>query len=412
MNYSLGSNVFGNLSYGYDTAGRRAGVSGNFARTGLPLAVSIANYNANNELTGWGTANLFYDANGNMTSDGTHSYAWDARNRLSQIDSGNTASFVYDPMGRRVSKNILGTSTNFLYDGANVVQELSGTTPTANLLSGGVDEEFQRTDLAGARSLLTDALGSTLALADSSGTLQTTYSFEPFGNASASGSATTNSFAYTGRELDATGLQFNRARYYHPQLERFISEDPLGFLGRAVNLYQYARSSPISYFDPLGLSAESGRKPRPCGPDGYRDADPDDAAVVLQEAQSYQGVPYRSGAGPNSNYDGTDCSGLVYNAVSNSGINSSIGYSQANDIASNPGYRPLGPNEARMPGDVVVFPVSSPGHGHTGFYDPADSPLDFYSAMQSQGVGSGKQAWFPGGANNAHFYRVRVPCDP
>jgi len=51
-------------------------------------------YNANNQLTTWGTASLFYDLNGNMTSDGTHSYTWDARNRLSQMDLGNTASFA------------------------------------------------------------------------------------------------------------------------------------------------------------------------------------------------------------------------------------------------------------------------------------------------------------------------------
>jgi len=74
-------------------------------------------YNANNQLTAWGTANLFYDLNGNMTSDGTHSYAWDARNRLSAIDSGTTASFTYDPFGRRGSKTIGGTQTGFLYDG-------------------------------------------------------------------------------------------------------------------------------------------------------------------------------------------------------------------------------------------------------------------------------------------------------
>jgi YD repeat-containing protein len=138
-------------------------------------------YNANNQLTTWGTANFFYDTNGNMTSDGTHSYTWDARNRLTQIDSGNTGSFAYDPFGRRTSKTILSTQTGFLYDRANPVQELSGTTVTANSLSGGVDEVFQRTDSAGARSFLTDALGSTLALTDSSGMLQTQYTFEPFG---------------------------------------------------------------------------------------------------------------------------------------------------------------------------------------------------------------------------------------
>ena len=153
----------------------------------MPLAVNQTAYNANNQLTTWGTANLFYDLNGNMTSDGTHSYAWDARNRLNQIDLGNTASFTYDPFGRRATKSIVGTSTTLLYDGANAVQEVIGGTNTANSLSGGIDEVFQRTDSAGARSFLTDPLGSTLALADSTGTLQTQYTFGPFGNATSSG---------------------------------------------------------------------------------------------------------------------------------------------------------------------------------------------------------------------------------
>jgi len=160
MTYANASTVLGNLTYSYDLDGRRTNAGGSYARTNLPNAVSTTAFNANNQLTTWGTANLFYDLNGNMTSDGTHSYAWDARNRLNQIDLGNTASFSYDPFGRRVSKNILGTATNFLYDGANAVQEVIGTN-TANSLSGGIDEVFQRTDSAGARSFLTDADGCT-----------------------------------------------------------------------------------------------------------------------------------------------------------------------------------------------------------------------------------------------------------
>ena len=253
MTYALGSNPVGNLSYSYDNDGRRSSATGTFARTGLPLAMSQTGYNANNQLTTWGTASLFYDLNGNMTSDGTHSYTWDARNQLRQIDLGNTGSFSYDPFGRRTSKTILGTQTGFLYDSANPVQELSGTTVTANSLSGGIDEVFQRTDSAGARSFLTDALGSTLALTDSTGTTQTSYTFEPFGNTTSSGVSSTNSFAYNGRELDGTGLYFSRARYYHPTLQRFISEDPIGFEG-GINSYAFVSNSPTNFFDPLGLN--------------------------------------------------------------------------------------------------------------------------------------------------------------
>jgi RHS repeat-associated protein len=256
LTYATGSTTLGNLAYGYDLAGRRVSVGGSYARTNLPLPVSITAYNANNQLTTWGTANLFYDTNGNMTSDGTHSYTWDARNRLSQIDSGTTASFVYDPFGRRSSKTLSGTSTTLLYDGANAVQEVIGSN-TANSLMGGVDEVFQRTDSAGSRSFLTDALGTTLGLADSSGTVQTTYSFDPFGNTTATGSANSNTFAYTGREIDAGNLYYYRARYYNPSTGRFLSEDPLGLAGSGPNFYGYVGGNPLRYRDPFGLSPYS-----------------------------------------------------------------------------------------------------------------------------------------------------------
>jgi RHS repeat-associated protein len=253
ITYMLGANTLGTLTYAYDLAGRRMGLGGSYARTGTPQAASPATYNVNNQLTNWKGATLTYDANGNLTSDGTNTYTWNARNQLLSISGPVPASFQYDPFGRRVSKTIVGT-TQYLYDGANPVQEISGTTASANLLTGGLDEYFQRTDSAGARSFLTDALGSTLALADSTGTLQTSYTFEPFGNTSVTGTATSNSFAYTGRELDATGLYFYRARYYHPTLQRFISEDPIGFAGGDVNLYTYTANSPGNFTDPSGRS--------------------------------------------------------------------------------------------------------------------------------------------------------------
>ena len=94
---------------------------------------------------------------------------------------------------------------------------------------------FTWSDSNEGRKFLTDALGSSIALADSSGTVQSQYTFDPFGNASLSGASTTSTFAYTGRELDATGLYFYRARYYNPQLQRFVSEDPLRYGGGGPN---------------------------------------------------------------------------------------------------------------------------------------------------------------------------------
>src|SRR5262249_48328219 len=58
---------------------------------------------------------------------------------------------------------------------------------------------------------------------------------------------------FTGRENDGTGLYYYRARYYSPQLGRFISEDPLEFAGGDVNLYTYVGNRPTGATDPQGL---------------------------------------------------------------------------------------------------------------------------------------------------------------
>ncbi len=47
-------------------------------------------------------------------------------------------------------------------------------------------------------------------------------------------------------------MYYYRARYYHPALQRFISEDPIGFNGGDVNLYGYVFNDPINLVDPTG----------------------------------------------------------------------------------------------------------------------------------------------------------------
>jgi len=253
ISYQGGALAPANLTYSYDLAGRRVGVGGSLASTQLPAAVTSAVYNANNQLTQWGTSAMTYDANGNTLNDGMNSYVWDARNRLASADN-NGASFSYDPLGRRESKTLLGSTTSFLYDGTNAVQEQMGGAATANMLSGGVDEHFERTDATGSYSFLTDALGATAALTDANGNTVEQYSYSPYGLLSATGS-NSNPYTYTGRESgDGLGLYYYRARYYNPATGRFLSEDPLGFRGSGPNLYAYVGDSPTNATDPLGLA--------------------------------------------------------------------------------------------------------------------------------------------------------------
>ncbi len=215
--------------------------------------------NANNQALTFAGTTLTYDLNGNLATaqdaGGTATYTWDVRNRLTSLTApGFTATFAYDALGRRTGKTVQGVTTNFVYDGLNPVQEKNGATVTANLLTGlGLDQLFTRTDGAGTSEVFTDALGSTVALANTSGTVQTSYTYEPFGATSQSGTASTNSYKYTGREDDGTGLYYYRARYYSPRLQRFVSEDPIGFGGGDANLYAYVGGNPISRTDAYGL---------------------------------------------------------------------------------------------------------------------------------------------------------------
>src|SRR5215831_10256562 len=130
------ANTLGDLSYTYDSLGRRTQVSGSFAQTGLPGAITSASYDAANELTNWNGTAISYDLNGNMLSDGTNTFTWNARN---QVASLNSLSPQYDGFGRR-TKNLQNTS--FLFDGSNAAQELSAGTVLANLLNGGIGEVF------------------------------------------------------------------------------------------------------------------------------------------------------------------------------------------------------------------------------------------------------------------------------
>ncbi|WAM28258.1 RHS repeat-associated core domain-containing protein [Myxococcus sp. NMCA1] len=266
IEFSKGATVLGDLTYAYDADGNPTSVGGTYARTLLPASFTGAVYDAANQLVSWQGGTLAHDANGNVMSDGARTYTWDARNQLSQVGSalGTLATFGYEPTGRRSYRTVSGTTRDYLYSGPNFIQEQSGGT-TASLLTGfDMDEVFSRATSSGSRGFLTDALGSTVALSDEMGTVAAEYTYDPFGLSMVTGDAAGNAQTFTGREADADGLYYFRARYYASGLGRFLQPEPLaqspGYLlasalqGNAVEAYAYAGNNPLRYVDPDGMS--------------------------------------------------------------------------------------------------------------------------------------------------------------
>ena len=214
-----------------------------------------------------------YDANGNMLSGKNKAMEYDLENRLSKVDaSGIITSFLYDGDGGRVKKT---------QERNNAITQV--TTYIGSLFEINTDyaDSGQRTEIkkhifAGSNRICTiksadnepstidyyhsDHLGSSNVITDQNGNQLASYEYTPYGTlagnelANAQTPQPVNHY-FTGKELDATGLYFYGARYYDPEIGRFISADTIvqaPYDPQSLNRYSYCRNNPINYIDPTG----------------------------------------------------------------------------------------------------------------------------------------------------------------
>lgn len=239
-----------NESYTYDDVGNR---------TASHLGSSYT-YQPFNRLVSANGTSFAYDTNGNQISKtdpgASWTYSWDYENRLKQasLSGGVFIIYSYDALGRRVqsTSTAIGT-TKFVYDGPDVLHDLNVNLGTiANYLNGpGIDNKLRETVAGTPSYFLTDHLGTSRALTDTSGSVTASLAYDAYGNMTG-GSASTR-YTYTGREADLEiGLMYYRARWYNSQQARFLAEDPIG-LTADINFYSYVTNNPVNFSDPSGL---------------------------------------------------------------------------------------------------------------------------------------------------------------
>jgi RHS repeat-associated protein len=190
---------------------------------------------------------------------------WGCENSSEKTAVGSGVTFKYDPLGRRIYKSSSSSTSVFAYDGDNLIEETnsSGTVVARYEQTQNIDEPLAMLRSSTASYYNADGLGSVTSLTNSSGAAVQTYTFDSFGNVTASSGSLVNPFQYTGREMDAeTGLYYYRARYYDPGTGRFLTEDPLGWAVGNATFYPYARNNPANFNDPFGLYPNLTPEPR------------------------------------------------------------------------------------------------------------------------------------------------------
>jgi RHS repeat-associated protein len=302
LTHTLSSDTIAFFSYQYDSVGNRTSMTDldgfhEYTYDSLyqivgathPQVFNPTEYYAYDALGNRDSSHLStsysFDACNRLMEDDDYEYGWDNTGRqiwkMSKTNGDTThfeytvedqmvrvyndsldVRFAYDGAANRIQKTVIsnsGTDTlivKFSYDGADLLFEYDGFDflQVRYLYGPGIDNILETSDTAGVHLFFSDGLGSVASVTDTSGVEVRNQTYDTFGNiVSSSGNAPGDRVSYTGREWDEElGLYYYRARYNSLSNGRFVSKDPLGYLGGA-NYYTYVSNNPITWSDPFGL---------------------------------------------------------------------------------------------------------------------------------------------------------------
>ena len=258
-----------NETYGYDTLNRLKSLTSGAANYGHDSAGNVTTlsngaaltYNDGDQVTNLapmsGTATDFtYNDLGARTQEQTGTtttnYGYNLESSLTSWDNGTNAyTYGYNGDGLRSDATTGTTTDSFAWDVLNDNAELLTDGDHAYIYGpGGRLVEQVNLTTGGTLYAATDQIGSVRMTTDSTGAVEGTASYDPYGKPLAS-STTGTKFGFSGEYTDTTGLIYLRARYYDPNTAQFLSIDPLVDL--TGDTYGYASGNPLYFTDPSGL---------------------------------------------------------------------------------------------------------------------------------------------------------------
>jgi len=246
-----------NFNYQYDSIGNMTYKSD----------IGVVTYGQNtgpHAVTSAGGCVYQYDANGNMTVGKNKTLEYDVENRLTKVvEPGSTSTFIYDGDGGRVGVRVEGSGTTKETTYIGSLYEIEAT---------GSDKKIKKHIFAGSTRVCTitkdetqgtestayyhgDHLGSSNVITDASGQLAQYCEYTPYGTLARNEGTNVTNYKFTGKELDSTGLYYYGARYYDPEIGRFITPDTIvqaPFNPQTLNRYTYCNNNPLNYVDPSG----------------------------------------------------------------------------------------------------------------------------------------------------------------
>jgi len=281
--YTGPAGIATNESFAYDPMGNRL-VSTVNREPGTENSVySVNSLNQYSEISNLESQiTLQYDLNGNLTNQawatGANEYTWDIENRLigykrTDTNGATSASYTYDPFGRRIMKYVSSTSnpsyTNYYcYADEGLIGEYDSTgneicsygyTPGSMWMNNPVFLRQPEGVSTGYYWFVNDHLGAPQKLVANNGSVVWSMAQDAFGRAVVSSNSTIIcNLRFSSQYYDPEfGLHYNTMRYYDPVSGRYLSEDPIGE-NESRSLYLFVGNTPVNITDSLGLWEENG----------------------------------------------------------------------------------------------------------------------------------------------------------